>query len=73
MVSAPIHAFLEFFHPVLCSVFFPSQWLLFQITIVETMDSGERGMNSVAVTINNPGIPGSAKVLSKESSERILA
>ena len=57
--SAPIHAFLEFFQPVLCTIFFPRQWLLSQITIVKTTDSEEYRMNPVAVT--------------NQSSERILA
>ena len=52
--SAPIHAFLQFFLPVLRTIFFPSHWLLSQITIVETTDNGERGMNPVAMTISNP-------------------
>ena len=34
--------------------FFLSHWLLFHITIVETTDRGERGMNPVAVTLINP-------------------
>ena len=33
---------------------FPSHWLLSHITIVETTDSGERGMNPVAMTVINP-------------------
>ena len=37
------------------TIFFPSHWLLSHITIVETTDSGERGMNPVAMTIINPG------------------
>ena len=52
--SAPIHAFLEFFLPVLRTILFPSHWLLFHITIDETTDSGERGMNPVEMTIINP-------------------
>ena len=36
------------------TVFFPSHWLLSQITIVETTDSGERGMNPVTMTVINP-------------------
>ena len=40
--------------PVLRTIFFPSHWLLFNITIVETTDSGERGMNPVTITIINP-------------------
>ena len=51
---APIHAFLEFFLPVLCTILFPSSWLLSHINIVETMDSGERGMNPVTMTIIIP-------------------
>ena len=53
-VCAPIHAFLEFFTPLLRTIFFPSHWLPFHITIVETTDSGARGMNPVAITIINP-------------------
>ena len=33
---------------------FPSHWLLSYITIVETMDSSEREVNPVAMTIINP-------------------
>ena len=46
--------FLQFFLPILCAIFFPSHWLLSHITIVETMDNGERGMNPGARTIINP-------------------
>ena len=35
-------------------IFFPSHWLLFQITILEAIDSGEKGMNPVAITIISP-------------------
>ena len=35
-------------------MFFPSNWQLSHITIVEITDSGERGMNPVAMTIINP-------------------
>ena len=59
MVSAPIHAILEFFQPVLCTIFFPSHWLLSLITNVETTDSVER---------TNPVINDY-----HQSSERILA
>ena len=52
--SAPIHAFLVFFQPVLRTIFFSSHWLLSHIAIVQTMDSGFRGMNLVAMTIINP-------------------
>ena len=39
---------------VLRTIFFTSNCLLSHITIVQTMDSGERGMNSVAMAIINP-------------------
>ena len=53
--SAHIYAFLEFFKPVLRTIFFPSHWLLFLITIVETTDSGEGRMNPpVAMAVINP-------------------
>ena len=35
---------------VLGEILIPSHWLLSHISIVETMDSGERGMNPVAMT-----------------------
>ena len=35
-------------------LFFPSHWLLSDITIIETTDSSEREMNPVAMTIINP-------------------
>ena len=54
MASAPIHAYLEFFYPVLPTILFPRHWLLSHITIVETTDSGEKGMNPVAMTIIIP-------------------
>ena len=43
--NAPYHAFLKFF---------PGHWLLSHLTIVQTMDSGDRGMNPVTMTIINP-------------------
>ena len=54
--SAHFHAFLEFFKPVLHTIFLPNHWLLSHITIVETMDCGyyKREMNPVAMTIINP-------------------
>ena len=52
--SAPIHAFLEFFRPVLCTTFFPHHWLLSHITIAETMNIIERGVDPVAMIIINP-------------------
>ena len=45
MASAPIHAFLKFFLPALCTVVFPSHWLLYHTTIVETISSHKRKMN----------------------------
>ena len=44
--SAPIDAFLEFLKLVLSTILFPSHKLLSHITIVETMDSGERKFES---------------------------
>ena len=52
--STPIRAFLEFFQPVLGKIFFLRHWLLFHKTVLETMDSGERAMDLVAMTIINP-------------------
>ena len=52
--SVPTHAFLAFFTPLFQTISFPSDWLLSHITIVETMESGERGMIPVAMTIINP-------------------
>ena len=52
--SATIHAFLQVFKPVLHTIFFPSNWLLYNLTIVQTTDSGEGGMNPVAMTITKP-------------------
>ena len=56
MYSTPIHAFLEFFSPVglLRTTFFPSHWLLSHKTIVETINSGESGMNAAVMTIIYP-------------------
>ena len=54
VASEPIHAFLEFFQPVLRTIFFPSHWLLYHKGIVETNDSGEIEINSVPMTIINP-------------------
>ena len=42
------------FPGILRTIFFPSHWLLSHITIIETTDSGEKGMNTVATTIINP-------------------
>ena len=53
-MNAPIHAFLEFFQPVLSILFFPSHWLVSNRTIVKTMDSSDGGMNPVTMTIINP-------------------
>ena len=51
IASATIHAFLEFFRPVLGTILFPKHWLFSHLTIVETTDGGERGMNPVTMTI----------------------
>ena len=40
--------------PVRRKLFFPRHWVLSHIIIIETMDSGERGMDPVAMTIINP-------------------
>ena len=53
-VSAPIHAFLIFFSPVLSTISFSSHWLLSHITIAATTDSGQSRMNSFVMTIINP-------------------
>ena len=58
--SAAIRAFLEFFKPMLRTVFFPTHWLLSHFTIVQAMDSCDRGMNPVALHYH-------------QSLERILA
>ena len=52
--SSHIHVFLEFFLPELRTILFPSHCVLSHITIVETIGSGEREMNPVTLTINNP-------------------
>ena len=54
VANAPFHAFLEFYQPVVSTIFIPSHWLLSHSTIVETTDSSERVMNPVAMTIINP-------------------
>ena len=53
MTSGPIHAFQGFFLTALDTILFPSHLLLSHITNVETMDSGERKMNPVTMTIIN--------------------
>ena len=53
MASGPISVFLEYILPVFCKISFLRYWLLSHITIVETMDSGEREMNLVTMTIIN--------------------
>ena len=54
----PVHIFMlswsSFKHSVLCTIFLPSHSLLSHITTVETMDSGERGINPVAMTFISP-------------------
>ena len=47
--SAAIQTFLEYS----ATIFFPSHWLLFDINVVETTDSGERGIDPVEMTIIN--------------------
>ena len=58
--SAPIDAFLEFLKPVLGTIFFLSHWLLSHITIVETMGSDERKIESYHQSLerilSEPGI-----------------
>ena len=56
--SAPTNAFLDFFVPVPRTTFCPSHWLISHITIAETTDSSERGMNPVAMAIIIPGKAG---------------
>ena len=41
---------------LLGTMIFLSHWLLSHVTIIETMDTSERGMNAVAMTIINPRI-----------------
>ena len=64
---ALIHAFQEFFTPLLRTMFFPSHWLLSNITIVETTLSGEGRRYPVAITIINPR---KKYWLSRESNQR---
>ena len=52
-VRAPIHPFLKFL-PELHTKFFSSHWLLFYRAVVETIDSSEKGMHPVTITIINP-------------------
>ena len=55
MASVPIHAFLEFFIPVPCTIFFSKPLTAFpHYHFLKTMDSGERGVNPIAMTIINP-------------------
>ena len=44
----------EVFLPALYTIFFPSHWLPYHIAIVKIMDSCQRGMHPVAMTIINP-------------------
>ena len=46
-VIGSINPFLNFILPVLCTISFPSNWLLSNITIIETVSSGERGIHPV--------------------------
>ena len=55
VASAPIHAFLEFlFHHFSVQYFFQSHWLLYQMTIVDTMVTSLRGTKFVTMTIIKP-------------------
>ena len=57
VLRRPVHLsmlFWRYFHQYYGIIYLPSHWLLSNITIVETMDSGEREMNPVAMTIINP-------------------
>ena len=53
VASTIIHAFLEFFTPVLHTIFFSSHRMLSHITIVKVMDSCKREMNPVQMTVNH--------------------
>ena len=53
-VHRSAHTFLEFLLQVVSTIFFLSHRLLFHITIIETMDIRERGINPVAMTTINP-------------------
>ena len=55
-------------------IFFRSHWLLFHITIVETMDSGERGMTMINPRKEywpSPGIEPTNSLLSSPVSYRL--
>ena len=58
--------------PVLLKLFFPSHSLLSHIFIVETTESGERGMNAVAMTIINSRSRGSNQRPSVLKSAKLL-
>ena len=58
ILQQPVHLSVLFWSfltnaPVFRTIFFQSHWLISNITIVETTDSGEKGMNPVAMTIIN--------------------
>ena len=53
MTSEPMQAFIDFLLLELHTIFFPSHWLLFHITIIKTMIIGERGMNPIPMAITN--------------------
>ena len=53
--SEPIKCFLGvLFNQYSAQYFFPSHWLLSNISVVKTMDGDKRRMNPVAMTIINP-------------------
>ena len=51
--SETIHAVLEFFKPVLRTIFFLKPLATFTQTFFETIDSSERGLIPVTMTIIN--------------------
>ena len=50
--------FPEFFLPILCTIFFPSHWLPFNVTIEGTIDSGKRGTTIINIWKENLAEPG---------------
>ena len=54
--STPIHASLEFLLQVLHTIIVLSQWLLFYMTIGETMMRGETEMNATTIKFAEQGM-----------------
>ena len=52
--SAPIYAFLEFFVLVSRTISFPGHWVLSHTADVVTMSTGERGTNTLCMSVLNP-------------------